>query len=109
MAQAHQEFTKLVDQISAKFTQLDSGEFGAVGTPAFNAKMHELAVSFARMSQPMPKAWFTRSGSFALTTFLQTLSGLVSAKFLWLITVFVKRGVFSVFKNALRLPSSSSL
>ena len=41
----------LVDQISAKFTQLDSGEFGAVGTPAFNAKMHELAVSFARMSQ----------------------------------------------------------
>ena len=51
VAQAHQEFTKLVDQISAKFAQLDSGEFGAVGTPAFNAKMHELAVSFARMSQ----------------------------------------------------------
>ena len=51
VAQAHQEFTKLVDQISAKFAQLDSGEFGAVGTPAFNAKMHELAVSFAHMSQ----------------------------------------------------------
>ena len=51
VAQAHQEFTKLVDQISAKFVQLDSGEFGAVGTPAFNAKMHELAVLFARMSQ----------------------------------------------------------
>ena len=31
VAQAHQEFTKLVDQISAKFTELDSGEFGAVG------------------------------------------------------------------------------
>ena len=45
VAEAHQEFTKLVDQISAKFAQLDSGEFGAVGTPAFNA------VSFARMSQ----------------------------------------------------------
>ena len=30
----------------------------------------------------MSKAWFTSSGSFALTTFLQTLSGLVSAKFL---------------------------
>ena len=57
----------------------------------------------------MPKAWFTRSGSFASTTFLQTLSGLVLAKFLWLITVFVKGGVFSVFKNALRLPSASSL
>ena len=51
VAKAHQEFTKLVDQISAKFAQLDLGEFGAVGTPAFNAKMHELAVSFARMSQ----------------------------------------------------------
>ena len=32
VAQAHQEFTKLVDQISAKFVQLDSGKFGAVGT-----------------------------------------------------------------------------
>ena len=50
VAQAHQ-FTKLVDQISAKFVQLDSGEFGAVGTPAFDAKMCELAVLFAHMSQ----------------------------------------------------------
>ena len=41
VAQAHQEFTKLVDQISAKFVQLYSGEFGAVGTPAFDAKMCE--------------------------------------------------------------------
>ena len=51
VAQAHQEFTKLVDQISAKFVQLDLGKFGAVGTHAFDAKMHELAVLFARMSQ----------------------------------------------------------
>ena len=51
MAQAHQEFIKLVDQISAKFVQLDSGEFGTVGTPAFDAKMRKLAVLFARMSQ----------------------------------------------------------
>ena len=51
VAQAHQEFTKLVDQILAKFTELDSGEFGAVGTPAFDAKMRDLAVLFARMSQ----------------------------------------------------------
>ena len=51
VAQAHQEFTKLVDQISAKFVQLDSGEFGAVGTPAFDAKMCELPVLFAHMSQ----------------------------------------------------------
>ena len=81
VAQAHQEFTKLVDQISAKFAQLDSGEFGAVGTPAFNAKMHELAL-ICPHEPTMSKAWFTSSGSFASTTFLQTLSGLVSAKFL---------------------------
>ena len=40
-----------LDQISAKFVQVDSGEFGAVGTPAFDAKMRELAVLFAHMSQ----------------------------------------------------------
>ena len=51
VVQAHQEFTKLVDQISAKFVQLDSGEFGAVGIPAFDAKMRELAVLLSRMSQ----------------------------------------------------------
>ena len=51
VAQAHKEFTKLVDQISAKFVQLDSGEFGAVGTPTFDAKMCQLAVLFAHMSQ----------------------------------------------------------
>ena len=51
VAQAHQEFTKLVDQISAKFVQLDSGEFRAVDTPAFDAKMRELAVLFAHMNQ----------------------------------------------------------
>ena len=77
VAQAHQEFTKLVDQISAKFVQLDSGKFGAVGTPAFNAKMHELAVLFAHMSQLCQRLGLPRSGSFASTTFLQTLSGLV--------------------------------
>ena len=51
VAQAHQEFTKLMDQILAKFSELDSGQFGAVGTPAFDAKMRDLAVLFARMSQ----------------------------------------------------------
>ena len=77
MAQAHQEFTKLVDQISAKFGQLDSGEFGAVGTPAFDAKMHELAVLFARMNQLCQRLNLPISGSFTSTTFLQALSGLL--------------------------------
>ena len=73
VAQAHQEFTKLVDQISAKFVQLDSGEFGAVGTPAFDAKMHDLAVLFARMSQLCGRLGLPHSCSLASATFLQTL------------------------------------
>ena len=35
---AHKEFNSLADRIVAKYEQLHSGEFGAVGTPAFNAK-----------------------------------------------------------------------
>ena len=91
VAQAHQEFTKLVDQISDKFVQLDSGEFGAVGTQSRcqNAR----ASCFVCPHEPtMPKAQFIHSGSFASTTFLQALSGLFRLNFL-LIMVFVKRVV----------------
>ena len=49
--QAHKEFNSLVDKIAAKYEQLDSGEFMAVGTPAFNVKSAELIVLFACMSQ----------------------------------------------------------
>ena len=59
--EAHKEFNSLVDRIAAKYEQLDSREFGAVGTPAFNVKSAELAVLFTCMSQlcqrlnlPMP-------------------------------------------------------
>ena len=38
-------------KIAAKYEQLDSGEFGAVGTPAFNAKSADLASLFAHMNQ----------------------------------------------------------
>ena len=41
----------MVKQIQAKYEQLDSGEFGAVGTPAFDAEAYELANLFAHMSQ----------------------------------------------------------
>ena len=70
VAQAHQEFTKLVDQILAKFVQLDSGEFETVGTPQVSCLVcpHE---------PTMLKAWFIYSGSFTSTTFLQALSGLL--------------------------------
>ena len=36
--EAHKEYNSLMDQIQAKYEQLDSGEFGAVDTPAFNAE-----------------------------------------------------------------------
>ena len=59
--ETHKEFNSLVDKIAAKYEQLDSGKFGVVGTPAFNAKSAKLASLFAYMSQlwarlnlPMP-------------------------------------------------------
>ena len=60
--EAHKEYGSLTDQIRAKFEQLDSGEFGSPGTPAFDAEACELANLLARVSQlcqrlnlPMPK------------------------------------------------------
>ena len=34
--EAHKEYNSLMDQIRAKYEQLDSDEYGAVGTPVFN-------------------------------------------------------------------------
>ena len=41
--EAHKEYNSLMDQIRAKYEQLDSGKYGAVGTPAFNAEACGLA------------------------------------------------------------------
>ena len=49
--EAHKEYNSLMDQIWAKYEQLDNGEFGVVGTPAFNAEAYELANPFACVSQ----------------------------------------------------------
>ena len=49
--EAHKEYNSLTDQIRAKYEQLDSGEFGVVGTPAFNAEAYELANLLACVSQ----------------------------------------------------------
>ena len=49
--EAHKEYNSLTDQIWAKYDQLDSGEYGAVGTPAFNAEACELANLLACVSQ----------------------------------------------------------
>ena len=47
----HKEYNSLTYQMQAKYEQLDSGEYGAVGTPAFNAEACELANLLARVSQ----------------------------------------------------------
>ena len=49
--EAHKEYNPLTDQIQAKYEQLDSGKYGAVGTPAFNAEACELANLLAHVSQ----------------------------------------------------------
>ena len=49
--EAHKEYNSLMDQIQAKYEQLDSGKFWAVGTPAFNAEDCELANLLAHVSQ----------------------------------------------------------
>ena len=49
--EAHKEYNSLTDQIRAKYEQLNSGKYGAVGTPAFNAEPCELANLLTRMRQ----------------------------------------------------------
>ena len=49
--EAHKEYKTLTDQIRAKYEQLDSGEFGSPGTPAFDAEACELANLLAHVSQ----------------------------------------------------------
>ena len=44
-------YNSLTDQIGAKYEQSDSGEFGAVGIPAFNAEAWELVNLLAYVSQ----------------------------------------------------------
>ena len=49
--EAHKEYNSLMDQIRAKYEQLDSGKFGSPHIPAFDAEACELANLLAHMSQ----------------------------------------------------------
>ena len=51
MQEAHKEYNSLTDQIQAKYEQLDSGEYGTVSTPTFNAEACELPNLLAHVSQ----------------------------------------------------------
>ena len=66
--EAHKKYSFLTDQIRAKYEQLDSGEFGSPGTPAFDAEDCELANLLALVSQlciklnlPTPKELYRPS------------------------------------------------
>ena len=49
--EAHKEYNFLTDIIQAKHEQLDSGEYGTVGTRAFDAEAYELANLLACVRQ----------------------------------------------------------
>ena len=51
MQEAQKKCNSSTDLIWAKYEQLDSGEFGAVGTPAFNTEACELANLLSHVSQ----------------------------------------------------------
>ena len=53
--EAHKEYSSLMDQIRAKYEQLDLGEFGSPGTTAFNAEACELATFTCLCEQTMQK------------------------------------------------------
>ena len=49
--EAQKEYKSLMNKIRAKYEQLDSGEFGSPGTPAFYAEACELANLLDRVSE----------------------------------------------------------
>ena len=71
--EAHQEYTSLTDKIRAKYEQLDSGEFGSPGTPAFDAEACELANLLARVSELCKKTEPANAKGIVQAHILQTL------------------------------------
>ena len=49
--EVHKEYSTLMDKIRAKYEQLDSGEYGSPGTPAFDAEACELVNLLAHVSK----------------------------------------------------------
>ena len=69
--EAHKEYNSLTDQIRAKYKQLDSGEFGSPGTPAFDAEACELANLLAHVSQLCTKLNLTTPKELYRPTFFK--------------------------------------
>ena len=78
--EAHKEYNSLMDQIRAKYKQLDSGEFGLPGTPAFDAEACELANLLACVSQLLHKTEPADSKGIIQAHILQALKTLFGSK-----------------------------
>ena len=78
--EAHKEYNSLTDQIRAKYKQLDSGEFGSPGTPAFDAEACELANLLAHVSQLCHKTEPVDSKAIIQAHVLQALKTLFGSK-----------------------------
>ena len=78
--EAHKEYNSLTDQIQAKYKQLDSGECGAVGTPAFNAEACELANELGLGEPILPETEPANSKGIIQAHILQALKTLFRSK-----------------------------
>ena len=78
--EAHKEYNSLTDQIQAKYNQLDSGEYGAVGISAVNAKACELAKSTCSCEPTLPETEPANSKGIIQAHILQILETLFGSK-----------------------------
>ena len=69
--ETHKEYSSLTDQIRAKYKQLESGEFGSPGTPAFDAEAYELAHLLACVSELCKKLNLLTSKELYRPTFFK--------------------------------------
>ena len=69
-----------MDKIRAKYEQLDSGEFGSPGTPAFDAEACELANLLAHAEQTVHKTEPATSKGTLQACSLQALKTLFGSK-----------------------------
>ena len=78
--EAHKEYNSLTNKIRAKYEQLDSGELGSPGTPAFDAEACEFANLLAHVSELCKKLSLPPAKELYRPTCLQVLKMLFRSK-----------------------------
>ena len=78
--EAQKEYSSLMDQIRAKYEQLDSGKFGSPGTRAFDAEVCELGNLLVHVSQLCTKTEPADSKGIIQAHILQALKTLFGSK-----------------------------